>query len=162
MDKNYLILVGLLVFSSCVPVSALSVFAHVPEKYTDIVAGERIYFEVEVEYPENPRRKDLKLEYEVKNSAGELIAQLKALKAIKTRATFVDFMDVPEDVETGLHFVNVRVKDYESLSAEVSTSFQVVEDSSGQLTMYLLILVGAVVLVGGLIVTVLFVRRKRR
>ena len=39
-------------------VSALDITLHVPEKYTDVQAGERFYFEIEIKYPENPSRKD--------------------------------------------------------------------------------------------------------
>ncbi|MCH7851049.1 MAG: hypothetical protein IH845_05390 [Nanoarchaeota archaeon] len=160
--KIYLILIVGLFFSNYAPVSALSIFAHVPEKYTDIIAGERIYFEVEVQYPENPRRKDLILEYEVKDSEEKLVAQLKTLKAIKTQITFVDFIKIPEDAVEGLHTINVKVKDYESLSEEVSTSFQVVGDSEGQIMVYFLILFGVIVLIGILIIVVIFIRGGKR
>ena len=48
--KLPLILLGmiLLSFISITSVSALSVAVHVPEKYTDVIAGERFYFEIEV------------------------------------------------------------------------------------------------------------------
>src|SRR3989339_157453 len=92
--KKYLLLILFLLiinFSNFISVSALSVAVHVPEKYTDVVAGERFYFEIEVKYPENPKRKDLKLNYEIIDSDGKLIAQSKVLKAVETQASFIDF-----------------------------------------------------------------------
>jgi len=44
----------LTVFALPQPVAALSISVHVPEKYTDVEAGERFYFEIDVKYPENP------------------------------------------------------------------------------------------------------------
>ncbi len=129
---------------------ALSIAVHVPEKYTDVHAGERFYFEVEIKYPENPSRKDLRLNYEVMKD-DEIIAQAKFLKAIETQASFMDFIVVPESAESGMHIINVNIADYEDLTEEVSASFHVVSSGSSQLRLYFFILLGAIVLVGGLV-----------
>ena len=140
-------------------VSALSVVTHVPEKYTDVVAGERFYFEIEVKYPENPSRKDLKLNYEISKD-GEVIAQSKVLKAIETQASFMDFIVIPESAEKGMHVIKVKISDYEDLSEEVEASFQVVS-ASGDIKIYFFILLGAVGLVGILVVINIFRSRRR-
>lgn len=129
------------------PVYALSLVVHVPEKYTDIEAGERFYFEIEIKYPENPSRKDLRLLYEIKKD-DELIAKSKVLKAIETQASFVDFIVIPESAKTGLHIITVEVTDYEDLRKEVSASFYVAEGRGVQIRKYFLILLGAVIFVG--------------
>ena len=96
MKKLLLIMLGIILFSfiSMASVSALSIVVHVPEKYTDVVAGERFYFEIEIKYPENPSRKDLRLNYEIMKD-NEVIAQAKVLKAIETQASFMDFIVIP-------------------------------------------------------------------
>ncbi len=109
---------------STAPASALSIVVHVPEKYTDVHAGERFYFEIEVKYPENPSRKDLRLEYEIKKD-DEIIAHSKVLKAVETQASFIDFIVIPESADDGMHIINVKISDYETLSEEVSASFHV-------------------------------------
>ncbi len=93
MKKCILIILLILILGllSLTFISALSVIVHVPEKYTDVVAGERFYFEIEVKYPENPSRKDLRLNYEILKD-NEIIAQAKVLKAIETQASFMDFI----------------------------------------------------------------------
>lgn len=146
-------------FISLTYVSALSLVVHVPEKYTDVQAGDRFYFEIEVKYPENPQRKDLRLEYEIKTPDGELLAQSKALKAVETQASFIDFIVIPESAGSGLHVINVKVRDYESLSEEVSSSFHITSGGAGQIKIYFFILLGAVLLVG-LLVIIALVRRK--
>ncbi len=146
-------------FINASSIYALSGVVHVPEKYTDVVAGERFYFEIEIKYPENPSRKDLRLEYEIKKD-NKVIAQSKVLKAIETQASFMDFIVIPENAKPGLHIINVRVSDYTALSEEVSASFQVVGSGAGQVKTYFLIVLGAVGVVGFLVLIQLMTRRR--
>ncbi len=142
---------------SLTSVSALSVAVHVPEKYTDVEAGERLYFEIEVKYPENPSRKDLKLNYEILKDDG-IIAQAKVLKAIETQASFMDFIVIPESAEKGMHIIKVKISDYEDLSADVEASFQVVSGGD-QIKTYFFILLGVMVLIGVLLA--IFISKKK-
>jgi len=148
-----------LIINIVAPVSALSLVVHVPEKYTDVTAGERFYFEIEIKYPENPNRKDLRLEYEILTEAGDLVSQSKALKAVETQASFIDFIVIPESAESGLHIISVKVKDYESLSEEVSSSFHVKGAGSDQVMVYLMIILGAIVLVGILVILSIILKK---
>lgn len=159
----YLIIIGIILFSfvGLSSVSALSVVVHVPEKYTDVVAGERFYFEIEIKYPENPSRKDLRLNYEILIQEGDIIAQSKVLKAIETQASFMDFIVIPESAENGMHIIRVRIQDYELLNEEVEASFHVTSGNDGQIKLYFFILLGAVILVG-ILVVVSIVSGKRR
>ena len=153
MKKFFNILfIFLILINILIPVSALSIIAHVPEKYTDIVAGERFYFEIEVKYPENPERKDLRLEYEIIDNDGNLIAKAKVLKAIETQASFIDFIVIPENTNSGLHIINIKITDYESLSEEVSSSFYVNKTNSKNIINYLILILGAIILVGVLVI----------
>ena len=164
MKKMCLVLVGIFLFGffSLVSVSALSVVVHVPEKYTDVMAGERFYFEIEVKYPENPQRKDLRLSYEILSYDGDVIAQSKVLKAIETQASFIDFIVIPESALEGMHIVKVKIQDYETLSEEVEASFHVTSGSFGQIKIYFFILLAATVVVGVLVVVSIFLSRRRR
>ena len=163
MRKICLIMIGMILFSfiSMASVSALSVVVHVPEKYTDVVAGERFYFEIEVKYPENPQRKDLRLNYEILTQSGEIIAQSKVLKAIETQASFMDFIVIPESAENGMHIIKVRIQDYETLSEEVEASFHVTSGSSGQIKIYFFILLGVIILIGILVVVGIVIRKRK-
>lgn len=160
MNKVWIIVLGILFLNLIASVSALSLVVHVPEKYTDVTAGERFYFEIEVKYPENPSRKDLRLEYEILTEDGDLVSQAKALKAIETQASFIDFIVIPESAKGGLHIINVKVKDYESLSEEVSSSFHVKAAGGDKIMIYLMIILGAVILVGILVVVSIVVAKK--
>ncbi len=154
-----ILMIGAFFFLSLTSISALSIVTHVPEKYTDVVAGERFYFEIEIKYPENPSRKDLKLNYEIMED-NEIIAQAKVLKAIETQASFMDFIVIPESAEKGLHIIKVKISDYESLSEEVEASFYVVSGSGEKIKLYFFILLGAVGVVGILVViSIVFGRR---
>ena len=140
MKRKLMLLMILGFFISLTSVSALNIAVHVPEKYTDVQAGERFYFEIEVKYPENPSRKDLRLNYEILKD-NEIIAQSKVLKAIETQASFIDFIVIPKSAEKGLHLIKVKISDYGGLNEEVEASFQVVK-RGGQLKLYFFILLG--------------------
>jgi len=147
-------------FFSVTSISALSIVVHVPEKYTDVQAGERFYFEIEIKYPENPSRKDLRLNYEISKD-GEIIAQSKVLKAIENQASFIDFIVIPQSAEKGLHIIKVRITDYGGLSEEVEASFNITSAGSGQIKTYFFILLGAVLFVGILVVINIIISRRR-
>ncbi len=139
---------------------ALSIAVHVPEKYTDVKAGERFYFEVEIKYPENPKRKDLRFVYEIREG-DKIIAQAKFLKAIETQASFMDFIIIPETAKKGLHIINVKIQDYESFSEEVSTSF-FVKSKWDTIQLYFFVLLGIVLFMGILILDILLVLNRKK
>jgi len=149
-------------FISIASVSALSIVVHVPEKYTDILAGERFYFEIEIKYPENPSRQDLRLEYEILNDEGEIIAQSKVLKAIETQASFIDFIVIPKSAKAGLHTIHIKIRDYADLSEDVEASFQVIGSGSDQIKLYFFILLGTTILVGILVIINIIMDRRRK
>ncbi len=161
MKKVY-IMVFLFFFSfiSIASVSALSVVVHIPEKYTNVNAGERLYFEIEIKYPENPSRKDLRLNYEILKD-DKIIAQSKVLKAVETQASFMDFIIIPENSKTGLYIIKVKIADYKNLSEEVEASFYVNSKDSSQIKLYFFILLGVVILVGILVVISIILNRRR-
>lgn len=156
-----LFLVILFGFMNLSFVSGISIAVHVPEKYTDVGAGERFYFEIEVKYPENPLRKDLRLEYEILDKNRELIAQSKVLKAVEIQASFMDFIVIPENVNSGLYFIKVKISDYETLSEEVESSFQVISNSGEQIKVYFFILLFGILVVGGLVIINFFRIKKQ-
>lgn len=151
-NRLSLILLCVLLINMFGSVSALSLSTQVPEKYTEVVAGERLYFTIQIKYPENPKRKDLRLEYEISTIEGDLVAQAKALKAVETQASFVDFIVIPTNAKQGLYVINVKVKDYETLSEETSASFQVQESKANDILMYFLIILAINILIGVIVV----------
>ena len=127
---------------------ALAIDLHIPERYTDVVAGERVYFEVEVRFPENPTRQDLRIFYTIRDATGEVVAQAQFLKAIETQASFIDYIVLPANAKPGLHVVTATIRDYDVLEEEVSASFHVVAGEAEQLRLYFFVLLGVVVFVG--------------
>ncbi|MBS3093846.1 hypothetical protein J4456_04685 [Candidatus Pacearchaeota archaeon] len=53
---------------SLTSVLALSATVSVPQKYQGVHAGEQIFFETEIKWPENTMRKDLRIEYFVRDN----------------------------------------------------------------------------------------------
>ena len=146
--RFFFLLAFFLLFSTTV--SSLSIVTHVPEKYVEVQAGERFYFDVDIKFPENPERIDLRLHYQIKKD-GKLISESKTLKAVETQISFLDFIVIPESAKPGMYTISVGVSDYEDLSQEVSSTFYVTKSGlSGQLQIYFIILIAAIVIVGGL------------
>lgn len=140
---------------------ALSLTVHVPEKYTNVSAGERFYFELDVKYPENPSRKDLRLTYQVLE--GEtVISKSKVLKAVEAQASFIDFIVIPDNAKSGLHTIKVSVSDYDKLMEEVSATFQIVGKPSDQIRLYFFLLLGAIGIVGTLVVVNILVSQRQK
>lgn len=164
MRKTYKIILALIFIiiglAAIRPVYALSIMVHVPEKYTNVKAGERFYFEVEIKYPENPVRKDLRLNYEILKD-GEIVAQAKFLKAVETQASFMDYIVIPENRDSGMYIINIIIEDYEDLHEEVSASFYVVSSEDEQFRKYFFILLGVTFFVGILVLVNIFISRKR-
>jgi hypothetical protein len=157
----FVFLVSALIFWPQANVSALSAVVHVPEKYTDVVAGERFYFELEIRYPENLTRKDLRLEYNITKN-GELISQSKILKAIETQASFMDYVVIPQNAEQGLYQIEVKISDYADLKEEVSASFKVTAGILNEIRIYFFIIIGVMVFVAMLVaLNVYFIQRKK-
>jgi hypothetical protein len=147
------IAVLMLVIGCCFPygkILAASVSVHVPEKYTDVKAGERLYFEIEVKYPENNTRKDLRIEYQILKD-DNLIATSKVLKAIETQASFMDYIVIPESTKKGMHEILVNVEDYNDLNIQASSSFYVTEKDS-ELKIYFYIIVGFIIILGIIVI----------
>ncbi len=160
MKKLFLVILLFFIFISLSNVSALSITVNVPEKYNEVNAGDRFYFEISVKYPENPTRIDLRLTYEVVDKNGNIIASSKALKAVETQASFIDFIVLPDEMDFGKHDIDVSVRDYGDLSEKVGSSFNVTKNRVDTLFTLVYVLIGAVILLGILIVVVLIRRRK--
>jgi hypothetical protein len=142
------LIVAVLVISKSV--LALNLVIHIPEKYLEVTAGERLTFELEVKYPENPVRKDLRLTYQIKKGE-EIVSESKVLKAIETQSSFMDYMVIPESLEIGTYTIANKVQDYANLNEEVSADFRVVKGKA-DLMKYIYILGVAIGIVDVLVI----------
>ncbi len=127
MRKDILVTLFLLfvILCSSFGVSAISITLNIPEKYSEVNAGERVYVETQVTYPENTQRKDLRIEYFVKDSSGKEVAYLKVLKAVETQASFMDSISIPESTPSGTYKIYGVILDYSVLNEEVAASFKI-------------------------------------
>jgi hypothetical protein len=128
-------------------VLAMSINISIPEKYSEVKAGEKLYFETEVKWPENVGRKDLRIEYSIKNKNNEEVAYLKVLKAIETQASFMDSISIPESLPAGMYKISAVFNDYKDLNQEVVASFNVSKTSSIENNLFVIIgVLGVIVL----------------
>jgi hypothetical protein len=156
--KRILFFLSILLLSF-VNISALTLTVDIPDKYTKVSAGERFFFTLAVKYPENPSRIDLRLNYEVRNEMGELLAQSKVLKAVQTQASFIDSIVLPDNLETGFYTIDVIVSDYGDMNEKVGSSFHITGNGTDRLTMYFFIIMASVGLLSILVVYDLLKKR---
>jgi hypothetical protein len=142
------LIVAVAVFSKSV--LALSLVIHIPEKYLEVMAGDRLAFELEIKYPENTIRKDLRLTYQIK-SGDEIVSESKVLKTIESQSSFMDYMTIPESLEVGTYTIVNKIQDYENLNEEVSADFRVVKGKA-DLMKYIYILGMAIGIVDVLVI----------
>ncbi len=138
---------------------ALNIAARISDQSTEVIGGDRLYFEVEIKYPENPRRKDLRIEYQILEN-GEIVASEKVLRAVETQASFLDYIVVPQSAKSGLKELNVIITDYEDLHQEVSATFKVLKGRN-QTETYFFILLGAILLVAVLVIIQIRAAKRR-
>lgn len=108
---------------------AINITVRIGDQYTEVSGGDRLYFEVEIKYPENSKRKDLRLEYQIIEN-GELIASEKVLRAIETQTSFLDYIVVPKSAKAGIKELRVIVADYQELNDEVFATFRVLKSEN--------------------------------
>jgi hypothetical protein len=141
--------------------SAMVATISIPEEYSEVKAGKTVYFETNIQWPENHTRKDLRIEYSVKNAGGEEVAYLKILKAIETQTAFMDHIPISESTRPGLYKIYVTISDYKDLNQEVAASFNVTK-SGNNIQTYLITIVGVICIVTLLVVIEIFVLMRRR
>jgi len=159
---NLFILLLLLIFFNLGSVPSLSAKVFVPEKYSEVYSGERVYFGIEVKYPENPSRKDLILEYQILNSENEIIAGSKVLKAIETQASFMDFLIIPEGIKSGKYIIKIKIGDYEDLNQEISTNFKIIGYKRDKSILYFSVIIFTIIFMSVLIIISVLNRKKLR
>jgi len=106
-------------------------------------------------------RKDLRIEYSVKNKDGKEVAYLKVLKAIETQASFMDAISIPESVPPGMYKISAKFSDYGNLSEEVAASFRVSKNTNS-IYNYLIAIIGILGIIAVFVVIELFVLTKRK
>ncbi len=136
-------------------VSALTLVTRIADNSTEVSNGEKVYFDVEIKYPENTKRRDLRVEYQILEGE-KIIASEKVLRAVETQASFLDYVTVPTDATEGTKTLNVIIETYESVDEggfknEVSATFRVRRGLSNILT-YLGLIFMAIVFVVILII----------
>jgi len=95
------------------------------------------------------------------STRGRLGRSLRGRLRRLPRRSFLDYIVVPKNAKSGTHELKVIVEDYANLHQEVSASFSILK-SINQLTVYFFILLGAVVLVGGLVFAQIRMERRQR
>lgn len=127
-------------------ISAFELSVIIPDKYQKVQAGETLQFQIAIKNIEEAGRHDIQLDYQLKK--GDIILNSRReLKAVETQASFLSSIKVPEETPSGIYEIEVIINEKE----EASTNFNVKSSEMAQIKIYLIILIIAIVIVGGLI-----------
>ena len=135
----------------------LEIGVFVPEKYQKIQAGEMLQFQISLKNIEKVGRHDIQLDYYIKKNE-ITISHRRELKAVETQASFLASIKVPEETLPGIYNIEVEINEEESSMA----TFYVKSSEVGQIRMYLILLITAIIVVGGMISWQLHKLTKRR
>jgi len=124
----------------------LEVSVFVPEKYQRVQAGEMLQFQTSLKNIARSGRHDVQLDYYIKKNE-ITITNRRELKAVETQASFLGSIKVPEETLPGIYNIEVQINEEESALA----TFYVKSSDVGQIRTYLIILIVAIILVGGMI-----------
>jgi hypothetical protein len=130
----------------------------VPEKYQRVQAGEMLQFQIELKNIQKAGRHDIQLDYYVKKN-DIVIAHRRELKAVETQASFLSSIKVPEEVLQGLYDIEIVIN--EKIGA--LDTFYVRSSETIQIKAYLILILIAILSVGGVIIWELhkFVKKKK-
>jgi len=137
--------------------AGLEVSVFVPEKYQRVQAGEMLQFQTSLKNIQKSGRHDIQLDYYIKKNE-ITITHNRELKAVETQASFLSSIKVPEETLPGIYNIEVQINEEESSLA----TFYVKSSDVGQIRLYLIILIIAIVLVGGMITWQLYRLTKKR
>ena len=142
-------------------VLAISASVSIPEQYANIEVGERLYFDMDIKFPENKERIDMQFEYQIFDGDGVKIAQVSTVKAIETQISFIDFVNIPEDAKKGLASIHVRIFDYhDQVNEQVESSFVITGSGESSINLYYLIILAVTLFVGILVGVDIMMHRK--
>ena len=131
----------------------------VPEKYQRVQAGEMLQFQIELKNIQKAGRHDIQLDYYIKKN-NIIITHKREIKAVETQASFLSSIKVPEETLQGLYDIEVMInKETRSIDA-----FYVRSSETAQIKTYLLLILVAILSVGGVVTWELhrLVKKKKR
>jgi len=152
-------LAALILLASIGQAAALSIDVKMLEGSESVNAGQKAYFMIQVKYPENTERKDLRISYNVLED-GAIIASDNVLRAIETQASFAEEITVPKGAKDGLHKLVINVSDYGSLRGDASTSFYVKSEGMDKMEIYFIIMIIMMAFIALLVIYETVIKKK--
>ena len=133
----------------------LEVSVIIPDKYQKVQPGEMIQFQITLKNIKAAGRHDIPLDYYIKKNE-IILNHRREIKAIETQASFLSSIHVPEETLPGIYSVVVEIE-----NERAESTFYVKSSDISQIKFYLIVLIVAILVVGGLIVFELHRLKKR-
>ena len=139
--------------------SLFDVVLEIPKKYQSVLPGEEISFKVSLIRMIELDRKDVVINYTVKNENGDIVIFSEDTKAIETSMSFIKELKIPEETKHGKHVLYVQVI-YEGKVASTSDWFNVVDEKKSNIIWWVLIGFLIISIIAITIIIIVLFRRK--
>ena len=130
--------------------SLFDIFITIPQDYQAVEAGKELLISIKLINLGSSGRIDVILNFEIKDSADNLLLTKKETVAVETQANFVRTFTLPSDAKLGKCSIRVKVIYADGKEAAAESSFEIVKKSTAiSRTAYFIL--GSIIVLGGLI-----------
>ena len=130
--------------------SLFDILVTIPQDYQTVEAGKELLTSIKLINLGSSGRIDVILNFEIKDSAGNLLLTKKETVAVETQANFIRTFTLPSDAKLGKYSVHVTLIYADGKEAAAESSFEIVKKSTAISRMAYFIL-GGIIVLGGLI-----------
>ncbi|MGK0209666.1 MAG: hypothetical protein ACI83O_000948 [Patescibacteria group bacterium] len=159
MIKTKLFLFFIFVLCGLNLVDSLGATVSIPKGFGDVSAGEQLHFIVDVMYPEQVGRSDLRFDYKI-IQGGKVLISGQSVRAIETRMSFVDVLTIPSNAYLGNYELVVGISNSYDIDEFASTSFYLSKGQWGVTILHLFIFAGISLSLGVLLGIDIVVHRR--
>lgn len=139
----------------------LDVRAEINKNYKKVLPGESILTEISLFNLGSPGRKDIEMEYIIKDYDGNEIAKATEFLAIETQLTFLKEIHIPENIAEGNYVFYAKVI-YEGKIASGSDNFEIISSKITQREKIYIFIIIILCVILGLVIYYLMLKRKEK
>jgi len=111
------------------------VTAKINNAFKQILPGEEVLVEVQIQFLGNSEPEDIYVTYTIKDQNETILGLKSETLAVQTRASTINTLYIPTDTKPGLYTLYVDIK-YNDFEARANDSFEVVEDQSAKILLH--------------------------
>ena len=138
----------------------LDVEVKILKEYLKVYPGEEIVAEIKLlNMGEAGNRKDIKVEYIIKDTEGKELMKEEETVSLETQTSWIKRLNTPRDIEIGKYILYVRATTYEGKIASASTTFEIIGIGEKIIQIALIVIIALIIILS---VILYFLSKKRK